>query len=161
MDPIKNSPFTVGLSLPARLDYQYIFSSLSDMDLGRQALEAYEDNVRFRELRSSRCQGVLQFLVRAFQFTFTNPRKKSNGDEICSHSAVLYFYRQEKEENKRGLQDMVSRLQQIKSQSDTIPEDLICLYDIYLPSLMEGFALRNVGTVGRYILAPEQAVIII
>ena len=38
---------------------------------------------------------------------------------------------------------ILMELQQLSS-SDEIKSSLLCLYDLYLPSLMEGFAMRNV-----------------
>ena len=51
---------------------------------------------------------------------------------------------QKDESMKRELGNRIlSELQQLSS-SDEIKSSLLCLYDLYLPSLMEGFALRNV-----------------
>lgn len=58
------SPFTVGLSLPVRLDYQYQFQFQSEIDEGRMILETSESNIVFRSFENKKCMGILQFLVR-------------------------------------------------------------------------------------------------
>ena len=62
------SPFTVGLSLPVRLDYQYTFLSQAEIDEARMTLETSENNIVFRGFRNKKCQGVLQYLVRVYEF---------------------------------------------------------------------------------------------
>ena len=62
--PMIGSPFTVGLSLPVRLDYQYQFLEQSEIDEGRMILETSERNIVFRSFENKKCQGVLQYLVR-------------------------------------------------------------------------------------------------
>ena len=65
------SPFTVGLSLPVRLDYQYQFLEQSEIDEGRMILETSERNIVFRSFENKKCQGVLQYLVRVNLMIFS------------------------------------------------------------------------------------------
>ncbi|XP_063677318.1 uncharacterized protein LOC134813454 [Bolinopsis microptera] len=121
--PMIGSPFTVGLSLPVRLDYQYTFFSQSDIDLGRMVLETSESNIIFRSFRKKKCQGVLQYL--------------------------------RDESQKRLLGEMILTELQKLSSSDEIRSSLLCLYDLYLPSLMEGFAMKNILNYWKYAMDPN------
>ena len=56
-----------------------------------------------------------------------------------------YCTLQRDESQKRLLGEMILTELHKLSSSDEIGSSLLCLYDLYLPSLMEGFALKNVN----------------
>ena len=113
LTPVKNTPFTVGLSLPVLSDFQYKFKTLHEIDQGRTTLLAYKHNIIFKAFQDARCKPTDHFL-------------------------------DEEEIGTKLRERILGTLNGFYSTSDPIPKELLCIYDVYLSALMEGYILKKI-----------------